>query len=86
MEPSCLAVFKDELARVLPHDDDASAWATAPSLDEFFERFEVEVDSPDDSRSRIARGRSARRRAARAAVGTGASRCRRARGSRPSAI
>ena len=24
MEPSCLAVFKDELRRMLPHDDDAS--------------------------------------------------------------
>jgi Fe-S oxidoreductase len=44
MEPSCLAVFKDELARMLPHDDDAKRLRqNAYHFDEFLERFDVEV-------------------------------------------
>jgi Fe-S oxidoreductase len=44
MEPSCLAVFKDELKRMLPHDDDAQRLAAnAFHFDEFLERFEVEL-------------------------------------------
>jgi FAD/FMN-containing dehydrogenase/Fe-S oxidoreductase len=44
MEPSCLAVFKDELGRMMPHDDDAQRLRkNAFHLDEFFEHFEVEV-------------------------------------------
>jgi FAD/FMN-containing dehydrogenase/Fe-S oxidoreductase len=43
MEPSCLAVFKDELEKMLPHDDDASRLArNAYHFDEFFETFEIE--------------------------------------------
>jgi FAD/FMN-containing dehydrogenase/Fe-S oxidoreductase len=44
MEPSCLAVFKDELTGMLPHDDDAQRLARcAMHFSEFFERFEIEV-------------------------------------------
>ena len=44
MEPSCLAVFKDELQRVLPHDDDAQRLGeNAFHFGEFFETFDVEV-------------------------------------------
>jgi Fe-S oxidoreductase len=44
MEPSCLAVFKDELTKMLPHDDDASRLArNAYHFSEFFETFEVDV-------------------------------------------
>ena len=44
MEPSCLAVFKDELKRMLPHDDDAQRLAAnAFHFDEFLERFEVDL-------------------------------------------
>jgi Fe-S oxidoreductase len=44
MEPSCLAVFKDELGRILPHDDDAQRLRrNALHFDEFFERYEIEV-------------------------------------------
>ena len=42
MEPSCLAVFKDELRRVLPHDDDAARLArNAYHFGEFFTTFGV---------------------------------------------
>jgi len=42
MEPSCLAVFKDELRRMLPHDDDAARLArNACHFGEFFTRFGV---------------------------------------------
>jgi Fe-S oxidoreductase len=42
MEPSCLAVFKDELIKMLPHDDDARRLArNAYHFGEFFRAFEV---------------------------------------------
>jgi Fe-S oxidoreductase len=44
MEPSCLAVFKDELSGMLPHDDDAKRLArNALHFDAFFEEYGVEV-------------------------------------------
>jgi len=44
MEPSCLAVFKDELVKVLPHDDDAKRLAqNAYHFGEFFQHFGVEA-------------------------------------------
>jgi Fe-S oxidoreductase len=44
MEPSCLAVFKDELSAMLPHDDDAGRLARcAMHFSEFFERFDIPV-------------------------------------------
>jgi Fe-S oxidoreductase len=50
MEPSCLAVFKDELARVLPHDDDAGRLAaSACHFGEFFTRYGIEVPALDRS-------------------------------------
>ncbi|GAA4512297.1 FAD-binding and (Fe-S)-binding domain-containing protein [Actinoallomurus oryzae] len=43
MEPSCLAVFKDELTKMLPHDDDARRLArNAYHFGEFFRAFDVE--------------------------------------------
>jgi Fe-S oxidoreductase len=43
MEPSCLAVFKDELRRVLPHDDDADRLArNCYHFAEFFGTFGIE--------------------------------------------
>jgi Fe-S oxidoreductase len=43
MEPSCLAVFKDELTKMLPHDDDAARLArNAYHFAEFFSTFDVE--------------------------------------------
>jgi FAD/FMN-containing dehydrogenase/Fe-S oxidoreductase len=48
MEPSCLAVFKDELPGMLPHDDDARRLArNAYHFAEFFEKFQVEVPRLD---------------------------------------
>ena len=42
MEPSCLAVFKDELTKLLPHDDDARRLASvAHHFAEFFEAFDI---------------------------------------------
>ncbi|HET6634751.1 MAG TPA: FAD-linked oxidase C-terminal domain-containing protein, partial [Streptomyces sp.] len=42
MEPSCLAVFKDELTRMLPHDDDARRLANnAYHFAEFFHAFDI---------------------------------------------
>ncbi len=44
IEPSCLAVFKDELTKLLPHDDDAQRLAKlAMHFGEFFERYELAV-------------------------------------------
>ncbi len=44
MEPSCLAVFKDELGKLLPHDDDAKRLTmNACHFGEFFERYDVPV-------------------------------------------
>jgi Fe-S oxidoreductase len=43
MEPSCLAVFKDELRKMLPHDDDAGRLArNAYHFPEFFTAFGIE--------------------------------------------
>jgi FAD/FMN-containing dehydrogenase/Fe-S oxidoreductase len=43
MEPSCLAVFKDELTKMLPHDDDASRLArNAYHFGEFFSAFDID--------------------------------------------
>jgi FAD/FMN-containing dehydrogenase/Fe-S oxidoreductase len=43
MEPSCLAVFKDELGKMLPHDDDADRLArNAYHFAEFFTAFGIE--------------------------------------------
>ncbi|NVI87804.1 FAD-binding and (Fe-S)-binding domain-containing protein [Actinomadura sp. BRA 177] len=42
MEPSCLAVFKDELTKLLPHDDDASRLAAnSHHFAEFFQTYDV---------------------------------------------
>jgi Fe-S oxidoreductase len=44
MEPSCLAVFKDELTKMLPHDDDAIRLSkNCYHFGEFFEAFDVPV-------------------------------------------
>ncbi len=44
MEPSCLAVFKDELRGMLPHDDDAKRLSESSlHLDEFLRREQVEL-------------------------------------------
>jgi FAD/FMN-containing dehydrogenase/Fe-S oxidoreductase len=44
MEPSCLAVFKDELSGMLPHDDDAKRLArNAFHFDGFFEQHGLQV-------------------------------------------
>lgn len=44
MEPSCLAVFKDELTGMLPHDDDAARLSrNAMHFAEFFEEYEIPV-------------------------------------------
>jgi Fe-S oxidoreductase len=44
MEPSCLAVFKDELTKMLPHDDDAARLSSqAYHFAEFFDHFGIEV-------------------------------------------
>ncbi|MFL5914026.1 MAG: FAD-binding and (Fe-S)-binding domain-containing protein [Gaiellaceae bacterium] len=43
LEPSCVAVFKDELGKLLPHDDDAKRLTQSTyHFAEFFERFDVE--------------------------------------------
>jgi Fe-S oxidoreductase len=43
LEPSCVAVFKDELGKLLPHDDDANRLAQSTyHFAEFFEEFGVE--------------------------------------------
>ena len=43
MEPSCLAVFKDELTKMLPHDDDAQRLArNAYHFGEFFTTFDIQ--------------------------------------------
>jgi Fe-S oxidoreductase len=46
LELSCLAVFKDELTKVLPHDDDASRLCRqAYHFAEFFDAFDIPVPS-----------------------------------------
>ncbi|HLH46161.1 MAG TPA: FAD-linked oxidase C-terminal domain-containing protein, partial [Acidimicrobiales bacterium] len=48
MEPSCLAVFRDELTKLLPHDDDAARLAAhALHFGEFFDRYDVDVPRRD---------------------------------------
>jgi FAD/FMN-containing dehydrogenase/Fe-S oxidoreductase len=43
LEPSCVAVFKDELGKLLPHDDDAGRLArNTYHFGEFFRTFEIE--------------------------------------------
>jgi FAD/FMN-containing dehydrogenase/Fe-S oxidoreductase len=43
LEPSCVAVFKDELCKLLPHDEDAKRLAESTfHFAEFFEQFDVE--------------------------------------------
>jgi Fe-S oxidoreductase len=43
MEPSCLAVFKDELGKLRPHDDDAARLArNAYHFAEFFQAFDIQ--------------------------------------------
>jgi FAD/FMN-containing dehydrogenase/Fe-S oxidoreductase len=43
LEPSCVAVFKDELGKLLPNDDDAKRLAQGVyHFAEFFEQFDVE--------------------------------------------
>ncbi|MGA9692004.1 MAG: heterodisulfide reductase-related iron-sulfur binding cluster, partial [Pseudonocardiaceae bacterium] len=44
MEPSCLAVFKDELGTLLPHDDDGQRLArNSYHFAEFFTAFDIEA-------------------------------------------
>jgi Fe-S oxidoreductase len=44
MEPSCLAVFKDELPKLLPHDDDADRLVrNSYHFAEFLTKFDVEL-------------------------------------------
>jgi Fe-S oxidoreductase len=44
MEPSCLAVFKDEIKRMMPHDDDATRLTeNAYHFGEFFDHFDIET-------------------------------------------
>jgi len=46
MEPSCLAVFKDELTKMLPHDDDAARLTrNAYHFGEFFQAFGIRAPS-----------------------------------------
>ena len=46
MEPSCLAVFKDELTSMLPHDDDAARLRrNAYHFAEFFTSFDIDPPS-----------------------------------------
>jgi FAD/FMN-containing dehydrogenase/Fe-S oxidoreductase len=43
LEPSCVAVFKDELGKLLPHDDDAKRLAQSTyHFAEFFRQFDVD--------------------------------------------
>ncbi len=43
MEPSCLAVLKDELVKMLPHDDDATRLAeNSYHFGEFFQKFGID--------------------------------------------
>jgi FAD/FMN-containing dehydrogenase/Fe-S oxidoreductase len=48
MEPSCVAVFKDELPKLLPHDDDGKRLlACIHHWSDFFESFEIDVPTLD---------------------------------------
>lgn len=48
MEPSCTAVFKDELRRMLPHDDDARRLAAnVYHFAEFFSTFDIQPPALD---------------------------------------
>jgi FAD/FMN-containing dehydrogenase/Fe-S oxidoreductase len=54
MEPSCAAVFKDELRKLLPHDDDA-AWLARNvyHFPEFFSRFDISPAGRLDGRTAL---------------------------------
>jgi len=48
IEPSCLAVFKDELVKLLPHDDDAQRLAKQSyHFADFFSAFDIEPPKLD---------------------------------------
>ena len=48
MEPSCLAVFRDELTKMMPHDEDAGRLADlALHYGEFFEKYSIDVPRTD---------------------------------------
>ncbi|HET9731532.1 MAG TPA: FAD-binding and (Fe-S)-binding domain-containing protein [Acidimicrobiales bacterium] len=48
MEPSCLAVFKDELVKMFPHDDDAQRLnQLACHFGEFFDRYDISPPALD---------------------------------------
>jgi len=48
IEPSCLAVFKEELVKLLPHDDDAQRLAKqAFHFPDFFAHFDIEPPKLD---------------------------------------
>ncbi|MGX9229466.1 (Fe-S)-binding protein [Streptomyces albus] len=50
MEPSCLAVFKDELTKLLPHDNDARRLASsAHHFAEFFDVHDITPPPLDDA-------------------------------------
>ncbi|VBA47982.1 Anaerobic glycerol-3-phosphate dehydrogenase subunit C [Mycobacterium attenuatum] len=52
MEPSCLAVFKDELKKLLPHDDDADRLVrNSYHFAQFFTEFDVEVPNVAGARA-----------------------------------
>jgi Fe-S oxidoreductase len=52
MEPSCLAVFKDELKKLLPHDDDADRlMRNSYHFAEFFTSFDIEPPKVSDGRA-----------------------------------
>ncbi len=54
MEPSCLAVFKDELTKIMPHDEDARRLAAnAYHFGEFFTTFEIEPPKLADGASAL---------------------------------
>ncbi|MBO0864274.1 MAG: FAD-binding oxidoreductase, partial [Mycobacterium sp.] len=52
MEPSCLAVFKDELPKLLPHDDDAERLVrNSYHFAEFLTSFDLEVPKASGARA-----------------------------------
>ncbi|MDD7813395.1 FAD-linked oxidase C-terminal domain-containing protein [Mycobacterium sp. CSUR Q5927] len=52
MEPSCLAVFKDELPKLLPYDDDAERLVrNSYHFAEFFAKFDIEVPQTSGMRA-----------------------------------
>jgi Fe-S oxidoreductase len=52
MEPSCLAVFKDELPKLLPHDDDADRLTrNSYHFAEFLTSFDVELPTVSEAKA-----------------------------------